>query len=295
MCRLFGYVAPHSSTVEDVLGDDQMHRFRAMARLHRDGWGTAWIHELSGADAQVKVERHAGSALDDPRFTNAITSHHARARLLHLRLASVGRAMKVQNSHPFSADGMAFMHNGSIVPKTGLVDLVNPSLRKDIVGTTDSELYFHIIRSRTHAGLAPAIAVRSAVQTLSKKFPLASLNSLLLTPDELILTHVSSSTPVPVEEFSFDECHIPESELPTGHLDGYYQMWQHKNSDGSIVFSSSGLDLTDWEPVAPDTITTVNVHTGRVTVVPANLPISANLTEAELDEITKRSKQQLSA
>lgn len=294
MCRLFAYVSPHRATVRDVLGRDQSIRFTAMARLHKDGWGTAWIDRGSGDQTHVNVKRYANSALGDERFLKTLNEHHARARLLHLRLASVGRATHEENSHPFFADGMAFAHNGSIVPKAGLAQLVSEPFRDSVAGTTDSELYFAMVRERVARGLTPSEALRSTVQVLRKHFPLASLNAILLTPHEIVVSHVSATAPVPVEEFSFESCAIPASELPLGHLEGYYTMWERTTPDGSYVVSSSGLNRRGWTPVEQDSVVTVDIHTGTRTVLPFNVPIT-NLTATELRQVGYAQHRQLSA
>lgn len=294
MCRLFAYVAPHRSSVRDVLGVDQAMRFTRMARLHKDGWGTAWIDHGSGQDAHVEIERHAGSALGDERFRRTLNEHRARARLLHLRLASVGRATHEENSHPFTGDGMAFAHNGSIVPKTGLFQLVAEPFRSAVAGTTDSELYFAMVRERVARGMTPSDALRATVQTLRNHFPLASLNAILLTRDEVVVAHVSTTAPVPVEEFAPSACAIPSEELPTGHLKGYYGLWEREMSDGSYAVSSSGLDFTGWSPVAPDSIVTINIHTGVRTTLPFNVPVQP-LSASELRQVTYAQQRQLSA
>ena len=113
MCRLLGYAAPADTTVDAVLGGAHARVFHAMARLHRDGWGTAW-----GTPGRGIAEEHAdppalgttvvpASGWGDPALDHMLTSERARNRIVHLRLATDGMVCGPQNTHPFLADGLA--------------------------------------------------------------------------------------------------------------------------------------------------------------------------------------------
>ena len=112
MCRLLAYVSPAPRSLQDAVQEPTLSSFRALARIHRDGWGMAWAQP--GTAGGVEVRRSTISAAEDPSFVTAATEIEALAGFLHLRWASEGFAIAPANTHPFLADGWAFAHNGFV-------------------------------------------------------------------------------------------------------------------------------------------------------------------------------------
>lgn len=264
VCRLFGFVAPHQESIASFLGTDQLHRFSEMARLHDDGWGTAWLDQR---ETPIQAQRSPASGWHNAELDATLTTATARARIVHLRLASEGMDQQPENTHPFVADGFAFAHNGAAVPEALMEPLIRPDIRSSFTGTTDSERYFGVIRSRVRDGMAPVDAAAWAVQQLRSIYSDASLNALLLTPEQLIIVHASSGTPIPYEDF--DSSGIPEAELPLNHRHNYYTLWSRTFADGTYAVTSSGLDTTGWDPLPADSVTSVDIHTGAVESISA--------------------------
>ena len=262
MCRLLGYAAPRPTTVEEVLGSDERRVFADMARLHRDGWGTAWRRASGTLTGDVRP--HSG--IGDPALEDSLVAGPATARLVHLRLATAGMDCTPANTHPFVADGMAFAHNGSLEP-TGPIDrLIGGRHRATLAGTTDSERYFAAIRTRVDDGVAAFEATLETVAALRAAFPLRSLNALLLTADELIAVHASEGVPIPHHEFAASG--IPGDRLPAHHEDAYYLMRTRRADDGSVVFASSGLDIAGWDALPAESVTRVDLATLAVRTEP---------------------------
>ena len=258
MCRLLGYAAPRPITLDEVLGGDQRRVFADMARLHRDGWGTAWRDAGGG----LVAARRPHSAIGDAALENTLVGRPSSARLVHLRLATRGMACTTSNTHPFVADGMAFAHNGSLEP-TGAIDrLIGGRHRAELAGTTDSERYFAAIRTRIDEGAPTFEATLETVAALRAAFPLRSLNALLLTEDELIAVHASENVPIPHHEFAASGIAAPL--LPAHHVEAYYLMRMRQAEDGSVVFASSGLDITGWAPLPAESVTRVDLATLEV-------------------------------
>ncbi|MGW2524200.1 class II glutamine amidotransferase [Streptomyces sp. NPDC001617] len=260
MCRLLGFAAAGSASLSQLVGEGQCNRFLRMSHLHADGWGTAWVDGLGGvATHRDPNPPQNGSAAAAARIALA---GKARARLVHLRMATSGLPVSPENTHPFVADGVAFAHNGAITPKAQLAALVDPAYRTSAAGDTDSELYFALVRQ--HAGRSGDLLAGacSAVTHLRSLFPKASLNAMLLSRDQLIVVHSSEHSPIPVKELAATG--IAEADLPLGHLDSYFQMSYTRLADGSLVFSSTGLDTTGWTPLAPATVTAVDLHSLQV-------------------------------
>jgi predicted glutamine amidotransferase len=256
MCRLIGFAAPEPARLTELVGEEQVALFRDMGRLHRDGWGTAWL------DPALRTYRATGQP-DDAEFAALVEAPPSVARVAHLRWATEGMAVSERNSHPFVADGIALAHNGTISPRAAFDELLKPDLRSSLLGTTDSERYLALVRQELReTGDVPA-AVAKAVARLRHEFPLASLNAMVLTADLLVVVHASLDSIVPLEEMRARG--IRDEELPQGHVDDYFQMYWHRGPRGSVLFSSTGLDNDGWEPLPPESVTTVELATMRVT------------------------------
>ena len=145
MCRLLGYVAPAATRVAPLLAGEH-GAFHDLARLHSDGWGTAWREH---GETRVRVSSAGGWG--DRGLRDVLEHDTAAARIVHLRLATDGMARAAENTHPFRAGGLAFAHNGALEPLGPLERLVSPRRAAELRGTTDSERYFAAIRSRTRA------------------------------------------------------------------------------------------------------------------------------------------------
>ncbi|MFD1720993.1 class II glutamine amidotransferase [Amnibacterium endophyticum] len=262
VCRLLGSVSPAPATVEAVLGAGQRRVFVDMARLHRDGWGTAWRDEAG----TVRRRSRSATAVGDPELEDLLAGGPSTARIVHLRLATDGFACVPENTHPFLADGMAFAHNGSLEPTGPIERLIGAEQRAGIVGTTDTERYFAAVRTLVARGAEPLDALLDTVAALRRIYPQRSLNALLLTSDELLAVHASEGVPIPWNVFAASG--IPAERLPAHHADAYYLMRSRRGEDGSILFASSGLDIAGWEPLPAESITRVDLRTLHAETVP---------------------------
>lgn len=269
VCRLLGFAAPSPRSLLEALGSAQVAAFRAMARLHDDGWGTAWLDGAAGGP--LRTERSARSGYRDPALEELTEGLQARAGLLHLRLASSGMPVQPENTHPFTGrvtglGEVALAHNGAVKPAVRLEELLAPASRAALVGTTDSERYAALVRERAAAAGDLAQGAADAAAQLVPLFPAASLNAVLLSPRELVVVHVSAGARIPHEDF--DASGLAEEELPIGHRTGYYQLWRRRADDGAVVVSSSGLRVDGWEPLPADVVLRVDLRTLEEQVLP---------------------------
>ena len=251
MCRLLATASLEPRTVADILGADQQAVFQDMARMHEDGWGHAWID----AHGRVESVRFAESGVNHAGLAGSLTAHSSTAHLVHLRLATDGLACVPTNTHPFFADGMAFGHNGSAMPVELMDDLLRPDVAATIEGDTDSERYFAVIRSRLVDGMELELAVLTALRQLRERYPVTSLNGLLLTPTQLVAIHASAEVPIPWHEFAARAGRVPEA-----HDERYYRMHLRRRA-GSIAIASSGMDVSDWSELPPESVTFVDLAT----------------------------------
>jgi glutamine amidotransferase len=267
VCRLIGFASLTSESIGDVIGQPQCDMFQDMSRLHRDGWGTMWLEDdENDATTTVAAVRSVGSGLGDVDLRSSLISHPARARVAHLRLASKGMPIRPENTHPYVAGNLGFAHNGAITPTGALRSLLTDESLAEVKGTTDSELYFALIRQNLRAG-APSLgrATVDAVAEIRDRYPRASLNALLLSEDELIAVHASRHTPIPHEEFAASG--LRQDELPLEHATDYYRMGSYRSADGSIAFSSVGIDMAGWHELPQESVTTVDLRTLQLEVV----------------------------
>jgi hypothetical protein len=109
-------------------------------------------------------------------------------------------------------------------------------------------------------------AVHATVATLRARFPIASMNALLLSPERLIAVHASEHALIPHEDF--DASGMTDEELPRHHRDEYYLMRYRRLDDGTVIFASSGLDIGGWTPLPAESIAVVDLRTLELTIEP---------------------------
>jgi glutamine amidotransferase len=258
MCRLLGYAAPTPTTLADLIGERQCVSFRDMSRLHADGWGSAWLDDTAGATVIERVRDTISAGHTSPMVV-AMEDEKARARIVHLRMATAGIPVTIENTHPFVTDGVAFAHNGGVVPVSDLRALVEPDILASVEGATDSELYFALIRQYVSHGMTLFDAACETAVVLRARFPKASLNALVLSADELIAIHSSENARIPLTEFQASG--LSDAELPLDHLNNYYRMSYLRTADGSTAFTSAGIDSSGWTPLPPATVASVSLRT----------------------------------
>jgi predicted glutamine amidotransferase len=253
MCRLLGVVSANPTSIADAVGDAVLKDFVALTKVHGDGWGVA-AADHAGDPPHVQVS--AGTALDDREFIAATSGPRPTAALVHLRWATNGLAVEPQNSHPFLADGLAMAHNGSIKPMAPLDELVEPSFAASLRGTTDSERYFAVIRQHRRSAPDLAEAVRRGVAQLRLIYPDASLNALLLGEDQLIVVHAHARSRLLDEDIE----EISATDLPAEHLEDYFALRIARPADDIVVVGSTGFGDLRWEPLAPESVTTISLR-----------------------------------
>lgn len=257
MCRLFAYAAPGEVTAAGLLGEPACDAFQDLARVHRHGWGSARVTR-EGSRLRLASSRSAAAGLRDARFTAALHDEPALARLAHLRLSGAFERAE-RNAQPFFQDGMAFAHNGTAGPAEAFEGLLDARYAASPRGDTDSERYFALVRQEIerHGGIVEG--VRAAVRRLRERFPRASFNAMLLTVRELVIVHASATARV--TERDFGRLGILPDALPQDHANGcYYQLMMRRLADGTVIFSSTGIDRAGWDELPGETISRVDLR-----------------------------------
>ena len=164
MCRLFGC----RSRAVDAVSHELFHganALRVQSREHPDGWGVGWYE-----DGVPRVVRSLTPAHGDADFEKLSQFVSAQTVVAHVRKASVGRVAE-ENTHPFQRGPWLFAHNGTIPDwdrvRAPLEALIDPSLRDELRGETDSErcflLFLSLLRRRCELERANAEAAGAAM------------------------------------------------------------------------------------------------------------------------------------
>ena len=201
MCRLLGVVSATARPLTELLRDD-LEPFTALSSVHCDGWGVAHRDERGA----LTVRKEPRAARDSAAFQDALDQAHTDAALLHLRKASAGMVNTAANTHPFSADGIVFAHNGWVGDPPALDAALAEAGGPACGGSTDSERYFGLVVAAMRR-VAPEAALAAVAHRLHSELPVEALNCLLLTPDCLYaLTSFDHTRPTasghdPVESY----------------------------------------------------------------------------------------------
>ena len=150
MCRFALYIGPEITV--DALTTRPAHSILKQS-LHAeeredptngDGYGIGWYVPAVGPEPALY--RSTAPAWNDPNLLHLSRVTKSPCILAHVRAASPGSPVSLENCHPFASGPLAFMHNGGIGGferirrrlETSLSDESFAALR----GSTDSELAF---------------------------------------------------------------------------------------------------------------------------------------------------------
>ena len=212
MCRLFGSRTRSPSGVSHELFH-AANALRVQSREHPDGWGLGWYED--GAPRVVRSLTPAHGDQDFEKLSQFVT---AQTVLAHVRKASVGRVAE-ENTHPFQRGRWLFAHNGTLhgweAARARLEEQIDPALRGELRGETDSERCFLVFLTRLRkrcalegadvasaaAALAETVAlVRQIVEPAEKPASttfIATDGRLLLACRRGRTLFISSPTPDP--------------------------------------------------------------------------------------------------
>ncbi|WP_025156772.1 class II glutamine amidotransferase [Leifsonia aquatica] len=153
MCRWLAYAG--EPLKPSVLVLDAQHSLVAQSldsplgaeTVNGDGFGFGWYPEGSTAGSVPALFHSIEPAWHDENLRELTESIASPLFFGHVR-AAAGPPIQRTNCHPFRHRNWMFMHNGGIDGfarmKRELVFAVDPSLYPEILGTTDSEVLFHL-------------------------------------------------------------------------------------------------------------------------------------------------------
>jgi predicted glutamine amidotransferase len=249
MCRLLAHVSRRPLTVAEAIGDADLASFADLSPRHPDGWGMAWWPSLDAAvDGAVPERRRAvGSARESPEFSETMHGVAGCANVVHLRGATRGLTIGLENCHPFVRPGAAFAQNGAIHPQCRLPELLPARLEAQVEGSTDSERLFLYLYDRLEGGRPFAEVVRDALAELLEHFTSPVLNSMYLTPDHLHVLNAHNPTALPYAGDPHDLFAL-----------------RYRVDDQVVLVASSGFDQPEsrgWQTLDNMTILSVALDT----------------------------------
>lgn len=150
MCRLYAMKASEPTRVECSLVHAQNALMAQSAGdseglVHGHGWGVA-----DYPDGAPMIEKQVWAAFDGEHFARKASRVYAHTVVAHVRRATVGDP-SIENTHPFQHGRWIFAHNGTVPNfaevRDRMLPEIDPMLRNDIAGTTDSEHIFYYLLS----------------------------------------------------------------------------------------------------------------------------------------------------
>jgi len=236
MCRLLGFSSKNSSTLPNLLGQD-LDKFVALSQIHCDGWGYAHVEHSS---SHAENFREPIPAIDSTHLEEQISTPTDGA-LLHFRWASKGLDVKESNTHPFTYEGISFIHNGSFAPFDVLKPYIADEYLKLAQGETDSELYFfYLLTEIKKHGFLPGI--KSALTFIKENISHSSANMMIMNKDFFITA------------CRYNQDRIPD--LFKKDVD-YYEL-RYKKTNDSVLVASSGWNQDGWTMLKNDSLLIVD-------------------------------------
>lgn len=232
MCRLLAFTSLERKSFYDVVGSD-FDKFVALSAEHKDGWGIGYEGE---------VIKDIKPAQESELLTQTGQNLETSGALFHLRLASKGIVVNIDNNHPFTHGTTTFMHNGTIRPSDTAEQFIDEKYKALITGTTDSERFFYALLSQID-DLGLVEGTRKTVNLIRAIADYSALNIMVQTPDTLIA----------ICEFN------EENKSEWSGPDHYELRFTQRGED--FLIASTGWGNTDWQHLDNHQMLVVNRST----------------------------------
>jgi len=232
MCRLLAFTSLERKSFYDVVGSD-FEKFVALSAEHKDGWGIGY---------EGQVVKDIKPAQESDLLTETGKNLETAGALFHLRLASKGITINIDNNHPFTHGTTTFMHNGTIRPSDTAEQFISQKYRELITGTTDSERFFYAVLSQIDE-LGLVEGVRKTVNLIRDIADYSALNIMVQTPETLIAV-----------------CEFNESNQSEWSGPDHYEL-RFSPREGDFLIASTGWGNSDWEHLNNHQMLVVNRST----------------------------------
>jgi glutamine amidotransferase len=150
MIRLFAYAGNEPERIKCALYPARAALMTDLGN-HPDGWGLGFFQ-----GGEVLLQKRPKAQPGQVDFYAQLRELRTDVVVGHVREATVGKAQKLENTHPFRFRSWLFAHSGTVANFDGLrrelLESVPAFLRRNIRGTTDSEHVFHLFLAFLHDG-----------------------------------------------------------------------------------------------------------------------------------------------
>ena len=232
MCRLLAFTSLERKSFYDVVGSD-FEKFVALSAEHKDGWGIGYEGE---------VIKDINPANQSSLLTETGKRLETAGALFHLRLASKGITINIDNNHPFTHGTTTFMHNGTIRPSDTAEQFISEKYKPLVTGTTDSERFFYALLSQVDE-LGLVEGVRAIVNKIRAVADYSALNIMVQTPDTLIAV-----------------CEFNDTNKSEWSGPDHYEL-RFSAREGDFLVASTGWGNSDWEHLNNHQMLVVNRST----------------------------------
>jgi predicted glutamine amidotransferase len=232
MCRLLAFTSLERKSFYDVVGSD-FDKFVELSAEHKDGWGIGYEGE---------VIKELKTAQESQLLADTGQSLETTGALFHLRLASKGLTVDIDNNHPFTHGTTTFMHNGTIRPSDTAEQFISQKYKSLITGTTDSERFFYALLSQVDE-LGLVEGARKTVNLIRAVADYSALNIMVQTPDTLIA----------ICEFN------EENKSEWSGPDHYELRFTQRGED--FLIASTGWGNSDWQHLENHQMLVINRST----------------------------------
>lgn len=238
MCRFLAYLTRKPASPVQLLSDGALKEFVSLSQENKDGWGIGWE---DGAET-LRVAKAPEPAQGSAEFDRLVHTVRTDALIMHLRWATRGFGLDLEDTHPFLSEGRegrlgrvaAFAHNGAVKPIAGLEGLVPEEELEGLEGSTDSERYFLAMVSALEREGDEEGALRKLLRAVGERCSYTSLNCLLLTPERLYVV------------CSYDPTH-PDARYLLNRDPDYFRLWYRSDAASFVVASTGWRAHGGWE------------------------------------------------
>lgn len=193
MARLLAYVANRTDRLLDALLEERSAVGESPS-ADADAWGIGFYQ---GGEVLHRKRPHRGG--EPVSWQDVAGNVRTDCAVIHLRQATVGD-YRAENTHPFRMRQWLFAHHGTVhgfdAMASSLAAALPDFLRRNVRGTTDSELVFHTFLSFLHdRGIldAPDVDERALISALRSTVALVDGLSAEVGAPEAALDFVVSN------------------------------------------------------------------------------------------------------
>jgi len=243
MCRLIGVLASERTDFRFSL-KDAPRSLAVLSRQHPHGWGIATYSDDSG----WSIRKRAMCAVEDEVFEEAACSSRGEVLVAHIRQRTVGPTGFL-NTHPFQRGRWMFAHNGTIEDVAYLESQISPKRRAEVVGDTDSELFFAYLLTRLdsanltdlRAGALTDAAIARAMRDAVARPSFGACN-FLLSNGETLYAHRFGRSLFTLKRAPGDRL-VPERRSP----DGIALETRWSEARQAVLLASEAISDEPWE------------------------------------------------